>query len=99
MRLGITVLAVSFVTVTPALASSDDAWAAFQAEVDQACRDLVQDPGDIAIEVNPFGSENFGAAIVTLTPQEGDPDRMICIYDKKEKKAELTAPFAPVELD
>ena len=78
----------------PALASSDDAWAQFAADVDAACRALVTDPGTVTISVNPFGSEHYGAAQVTLASDSGT-DRMICIYDKATGQAELTAPFPP----
>ncbi len=81
---------------TPAFADSEASWDQFRAEVSAACLALVTDPGEPAIEVNPFGSEHFGAAIVTLTAEYGT-DRMICIYDKVTKAAELTAPFAPFE--
>jgi hypothetical protein len=81
---------------TPALADSPDAWDDFRAEVAAACTALVQDPGTVAVEVNPFGSESFGAAIVTVTATYGT-DRMICIFDKITRAAELTQPFAPAE--
>ena len=45
------------------------------------------------IEVNPFGSERYGAALVTATLAGGVTSRMICIYDKATKAVELTAPF------
>lgn len=81
---------------TPALADSPDAWEAFRAEVDAACRALVQDPGEVAVEVNPFGSERFGVALVTLTAEAGT-DRLACVFDKATREAELTGPFAPPE--
>jgi hypothetical protein len=79
---------------TPALADSPDGWELFRASVASACAALVTDPGTVTTEVNPFGSEHFGAAIVTLTADWGS-DRMICIYDKATGAAELTGPFAP----
>ena len=69
---------------------------AFRAEVDAACRALVQDQGEVAVEVNPFGSESFGAALVTLTAEAGT-DRMVCVYYKATRTAEITAPFTPPE--
>ena len=77
---------------TPSFASSDDAWEDFRHEVAAACTALVQDRGEVAVEVNPFGSESYGAAIVTLTSDAGS-DRMICVFDKETRQAELTAPF------
>jgi hypothetical protein len=77
-----------------AFASSDEAWAVFRAEVEAACRALVTEPGEVAIEVNPFGSQSYGVALVRLTTATGE-DRMVCIYDKAARIAELTAPFQP----
>jgi hypothetical protein len=78
----------------PAAADSPESWAAFQAEVAAACSALVTETGTVSVEVNPFGSESFGAAIVTVTAEWGS-DRMICIFDKASRKAELTAAFPP----
>ena len=79
---------------TPALANSEASWEAFRAEVDAACRALVQDPGEVTVEVNPFGSEHYGVALVTLTAPYGT-DRMACVLDKATRTAELSGPFAP----
>ncbi len=80
------------VLATPALASSDDAWTQFRVDVGAACLTLVQGPGTATVEVNGFGSESYGVALVTLTSKAG-ADRMICVYDKQAKSAELSAPF------
>lgn len=82
-----------------ALASSDEAWEEFRAEVDTACRALIPDEGgEAVIEVNPFGSESYGAALIINTLPNGDgADRYVCIFDKKAKTAEITAPFLPPE--
>ena len=76
-----------------AVASSDDARAELRAEVEAACLRLLEEPGQIVIEVNPFGSERYGAALVTATVESMGTSRMICIYDKATKAAERTAPF------
>jgi len=76
----------------PALASTGDAWDQFRAEVGAACLALVQGPGTATVEVNPFGSDSYGVAVVTLSSGAGT-DRMICVYDKASKTAELSAPF------
>ena len=52
---------------------------------------------EIAIEVNPFGSESYGVALVTVSFPAGGADRMICVMDKKTGAAELSAPFTPEE--
>jgi hypothetical protein len=76
----------------PALASSGDAWDQFRADLGAACLALVQGQGTATVEVNPFGSDSYGVAVVTLTSGAGT-DRMICVYDKASKTAELSAPF------
>ena len=84
-------------TALPTFASSDAAWEEFRQDVGDRCAELVEAPedADVAVEVNPFGSESHGAAIVTVTLADGGADRMICIYDKQDGSAELTAPFEP----
>lgn len=79
-----------------ASADSPDAWEEFRTTVATTCEALVQDPGTVTVEVNPFGSQSYGAAIVTVTADYGT-DRMICIYDKATGAAELTAAFTPAE--
>jgi hypothetical protein len=78
---------------TPALASSEDAWVAFRATVGAACLALVKDQGTVSAEVNPFGTQSYGVAIVTLASEAGT-DRMVCVYDKASHKAELSASFS-----
>ncbi|RJE82664.1 hypothetical protein [Paracoccus onubensis] len=73
-------------------ASSDDAWAEFRADVQAACEALSPKEGTVLVEVNPFGSESYGAAIVYHRTDAG-LDRYVCIYDKQSKEAELTAAF------
>ncbi len=75
---------------SPAFASSDDAWAEFHQEVEDTCRALVQGTVErIDVNVVPYGSESYGAAIVTVTASWGS-ERSICIFDKASRKAELT---------
>lgn len=93
MRPSAPVLATLALTAAPAWASGEDAWAVFRAEVEAACTAILERPGAIVVEVNPFGSQSFGAAIVTVTSERMGTDRMICIHDKLAKVAELTAPF------
>ncbi|MFC3571244.1 hypothetical protein [Paracoccus sp. TOH] len=80
---------------TPALASSEDAWEQFRQDVETACSALAPETGETAIEVNPFGSESYGAALLITTLADGGVDRYVCIYDKQAGSAELTAPFTP----
>ncbi|MDO5606617.1 MAG: hypothetical protein Q4G25_15800 [Paracoccus sp. (in: a-proteobacteria)] len=79
----------------PATASSPEAWDEFRKAVLDACTELAapdaQSP--IVAEVNPFGSESFGAALITKGQPDGTVERMICIYDKQDGRAEITGPF------
>ncbi len=86
----------AFLAMTlPVLASSDEEWARFRAQVQEACTALAPSDGETVIEVNPFGSERYGAALIIHTIDDDLADRYICIYDKQTKEAELTAPFTP----
>lgn len=71
-------------------ASSGDAWEEFRAEVKAACTALAPSGGALLVEVSPFGSESYGAAIVYQLTEAG-LDRYLCIFDKQTQKAELTA--------
>lgn len=77
---------------TPSHASTEEAWAEMRADLAAKCRALLPDGAAATIEVNPFGSERFAAALVTLQA-EGRVERMICIYEKQTRAAELTSPF------
>lgn len=90
MRLAI--LPLLLLPAAAAHASTEDAWTEFRAEVKQACRALVSEEAGVTVKVNPFGSDHFGVAIVTVDGEDGT-DRMICIYDKTTHNAELSAPF------
>lgn len=79
------------------LASSDEAWEEFRAEVKTACDALAPHDGETVIEVNPFGSESYGAAMLITSMPDGTADRYVCIFDKQTKTAEITAPFPPPE--
>lgn len=86
-------LALALLT-TPAFADSEESWIQFRQDVTEACLALVDSEGEITTEVNPFGSERFGLALITITTDAGT-DRVGCIVEKGTGVAELTAPFAP----
>lgn len=77
---------------TPALASSEDAWQEFRQLTESSCLALIDMPVEVTIEVNPFGSDQFGVALLSVTTAAGT-DRMACIMNKQTGAAELTAPF------
>ena len=83
----------------PAAASSEDAWDAFRAEVDSACRALIPGPGEPMVEVEPFGSASYGVALITLALPEGASERYACIFDKHSRAAELAGPFPEPETE
>lgn len=85
------------IAAAPAIASTDDAWAAMHADIKDKCIALAPPGASHKIEINPFGSERFGAAIVTTTMQDGSAERAICIYEKQSQTAEMTAPFGADE--
>ena len=81
---------------SPLSASTDEAWETFRADVEAKCLALQGasgSQGETVIEVNRFGSERFGAALLTTTLAGGGQERAVCIYDKQAQTAELTAPF------
>ena len=74
----------------PAFASSEEAWETFRTQVHDACLALAE-PG-ARVEVSPFGSQSYGAALVITKTAEGE-ERSICIWSKPTGAAELTAPL------
>jgi hypothetical protein len=79
---------------SPATAASEAEWEQFRLDVEAACRALVTEEGVVTVEVDPFGSEHFGTALVTVTGEA--VNRYICIYDKVTGTAELSSGLAPV---
>ena len=89
----ITVLATAALLLAPAAyASSEAAWEEFRAKVEESCAALVGD--DAQIDVNPFGSESYGVAMVTTLQADATQEQMVCIFDKQSGVAEISAPFA-----
>jgi hypothetical protein len=76
-------------------ASSDDAWAEFAAEVEEACLAATASvlPEANAV-VDPFGSESFGLAIVTGEAAGGVTASIICVFDKQTKAVEIGGELA-----
>ncbi|RKE85863.1 hypothetical protein [Rhizobium sp. AG855] len=76
---------------SPAVASSDDAWAEFAKDVAAKCTALAE--GRIEqpkVVVDPFGTESYGVAIVTGKAVGADAVvSSICVYDKKTQAAEI----------
>jgi hypothetical protein len=74
-----------------AIASSDDAWEEFAKDVAAKCTVLAE--GRIEqpkVVVDPFGTENYGVAILTGKAAGADATvSSICVYDKKSQAAEI----------
>ena len=85
------------ICATSALASSDDAWKAFAADVEAKCRkeisSVLKNP---KIDVDPFGSASYGIAIGRGVVKGGDRRKaIVCIYDKKSKTVEISGELRP----
>ncbi|EPX86324.1 hypothetical protein ruthe_01138 [Rubellimicrobium thermophilum DSM 16684] len=96
----------TLVLLIPAAASADAeaAWQDHRLAVEIACREEAARAGwnsdRLTIEVNPFGSETHGVALLTIAGEggagEGGSDRLVCLVEKATGRTELTAPFAPL---
>lgn len=82
------------IIATPAFATSGAEWDLFQAEVAATCLALPDAPQNAAVTVSPFGSESYGAALVTSITA-GVLQQQVCIFDKTTRAAELASPFMP----
>lgn len=78
-------------------ASSEDAWAAFRANVEQGCRKAVADKLDKAtVTVDPLGSDSYGVAIAKGQSRDAKaPRAIVCIFDKRTKAVEASGEFTP----
>ena len=89
---GTLALAMLATAAQPSAASSPDAWEEFQQKVAKACTALAL-AGDFekaTAEVDPYGTETYGIALVSGTLKKGlGEERVICVMDKKTGKAEL----------
>ena len=82
------------ILATPAFATGEAEWDLFRAEVAAACLALPDAPQNAAVTVSPFGSESYGAALVTSITA-GVLEQQVCIFDKTTRAAELASPFIP----
>jgi hypothetical protein len=81
---------LTLLAASAAHASSDDAWAEFAAEVEQACLTASADfVTNAQVIVDPFGSESYGLAIVTGDNPAGLTSSIICVFDKQTKAVEI----------
>ncbi len=90
-RTGVVAL-VGLAFAGPAAATSPDAWKEFRQQVATSCAKLAmaRDFQTVAVEVDPFGTQSYGVALVTGVLKKGlGPARAICVLDKKTGKTEL----------
>lgn len=90
-RLAAALLAVAALPAAPALASAPDAWEQMRKSVETACLKAAAPLLPTAtVSVDPFGSENYGLAVLTGLPKGGKQRAMlICVYDKRRGTAEV----------
>ncbi|WP_363350081.1 hypothetical protein [Methylocystis echinoides] len=96
-RTGLLVLLLLPLSSTLVRAASDDAWRDFRIDVEKSCEKAVAGRLDHAtIHVDPFGSETYGVALARGLSRDAKAPRVIvCIYDKRSKRAEASGEFAP----
>jgi len=81
--------------VSPAQASSDDAWLEFQQDVERSC--LAHALPDLDVKnvfVDPYGSESYGYAVMIGTGVGSTTGyMMVCTYDKLTQASEVSGLF------
>lgn len=86
---------IGALAATPTLASSGDAWEEFAEAVRQTC--LSAAVGKIAvsnIQVDPYGSETYGFAVMVGFEQGTTTERIaVCAFDKASQRAEISGLF------
>lgn len=93
--LGLLLLGTAMIPL--AQASSPDAWNAFRHDVAAQCRAAAKQSRfeTQAIQVDPFGSQNYGLArLVGHTEHGTGTQQVLCVYDKRTKQVEIGGPFA-----
>lgn len=102
-RLGLAALGVAASAPASASASSSSAWDEFRHDVEAACRSAAEDQVAIQdIMVDPFGSEKYGLAFISIRSDDKAPAKgVICVYDKASHSVEIGGELAlqpsPVE--
>ena len=97
------IAAIGFSTLGSTQAASDDAWAAFQAEVEAGCIAAAAPLlSNATAVVDPFGSESYGFAIVSGETPAGTTASIICVMNKQtrafEVGGELAVSVTPAEI-
>lgn len=88
-------LLASLSTAPYAQASSGDAWAEFQQDVENACLAAAGGVMKVkSIQVDPYGSESYGFALLSGVENGATTERlMTCVYGKRSQVAEISSFF------
>ena len=76
----------------PALATTDEEWAAFRKDVEAKCLKAAEPMiAGASATVDPFGSSTYGLALIRgkAVGAEGTAIMAICVYDKQKKTVEI----------
>jgi hypothetical protein len=66
--------------------------------VERACLALAVSLDRPNVIVNPFGTESYGVAMLIGAEKGGEVETYACVYEKRTKRAELSAPFdSPIQ--
>jgi hypothetical protein len=91
LRTGL-ILAFGLTAIMPASASSGDAWQAMRVKVRAGClaKASAMSLGKVEVNVDPFGTQNYGTAILI---KRGSPRKphlaYVCVMDKQTGEFEL----------
>lgn len=93
MKLNSLIVIASIILSPLTKASSPDAWEEFRYNVSTACTIIAKETlSDIQLNVDPFGSESQGIAVVFgESHQTKAPMIYVCLYDKRSRQASLFA--------
>lgn len=88
-------LAAVICVTQPVHASSANAWEEFQKDVKAAClRASASVIGVTSIQVDPYGSESYGFAVIFGVEKSSSKESIIaCAYDKRSEVAEISSIF------
>lgn len=93
MKINALIVIASIILSPLTQASSPDAWDEFRYNVSAACTTVAEETlSDVQLNVDPFGSENQGIAVVFgRLHQTKAPMIYVCLYDKRSQQASLFA--------
>jgi len=91
-------VALVLLPIVESYAASPKAWEEFRIDVERACLALAVSLDRPNVIVNPFGTESYGVAMLIGAEKGGEVETYACVYEKRTKRAELSAPFdSPIQ--